>query len=160
LAPTAINAGFARKGISFSNDSEKLQWIDENLIGNDAGYGEHCFGSGEQPGKDFRGRGLIHLTHYETYKKCASDIGLPIHLNPELLESNFTVAIETALWFWKTKKIAAVAETSYSSEDDAVTAVTRPINVGLAGLTDRQKYKREITKVFVDHFNSRCLGND
>ncbi len=159
LAPTAINAGFARKGMSFINDAERLRWIDENLIANDMGYGEHCFGSEEQPGKDFRGRGLIHLTHYETYKKCARETGLQIDSNPELLENDFAVAIETALWFWKGRGIATIAESSYLSEDLAVIAVTRPINTGLAGLADRQRYKREITLVFKRHFGSGCLRN-
>lgn len=159
LAPTAINAGFVRKGITFENDAEKLKWIDEHLIGNDVAYGEHCFGNRDQPGKDFRGRGLIHLTHYETYKKCARETGLRVDLNPELLESDFAVAIETALWFWKGMGIAAIAENPSIFGDAAVTAVTRPINVGLAGLSDRQRYKREITPIFKHHFNSGCSKN-
>lgn len=160
LAPTAINAGLARKGITFANETDKLKWIDEHLIGNDVNYGEHCFGSSEQPGKDFRGRGLIHLTHYETYKKCAKETGLAIDLNPMLLENDFAVAIEAALWFWKDRNIAAIAENPLLSGDDAVTSVTRPINMGLAGLSDRQKYKREITLVFNHHFDSGCSDND
>ncbi|WP_223592196.1 glycoside hydrolase family 19 protein [Pseudomonas sp. A-R-19] len=160
LSPTVINAGFSRKALSFASDEEKLNWIDEYLIGNDAAYGLHCYGNAEQPGKDFRGRGLIHLTHYETYKKCARDTGLPIDSNPELLEKDFAVAIETALWFWKVRRIAAIAEDPSLSGDVGVTAVTRPINTGLAGLPDRQKYKREITKVFNAHFDSRCKGSD
>ncbi len=160
LSPTVINAGFSRKGLSFASDEEKLNWIDEYLIGNDAAYGLHCYGNAEQPGKDFRGRGLIHLTHYETYKKCARDTGLPIDSNPELLEKDFAVAIETALWFWKVRRIAAIAEDPSLNGDVGVAAVTRPINIGLAGLPDRQKYKREITKVFNAHFDSRCKGSD
>jgi predicted chitinase len=160
LSPTVINAGFSRKGLSFESDDEKLSWIDQHLIGNDAAYGLHCYGSSERPGKDFRGRGLIHLTHFETYKKCAQETGLPIDYNPELLEENFAVAIETALWFWQVRRIAAIAEDPSLNDDAGVTAVTRPINVGLAGLSDRQKYKREITVEFTVYFNSRCDGND
>jgi predicted chitinase len=160
LAPTAINAGFARKGLSFSNEAEKMQWIDEHLIGNDSAYGEHCFGSGEQIGKDFRGRGLIHLTHWETYKKCADETGLPIDENPELLENHFIIAIETALWFWKSRNIASICENPSLSGDAAVIAVTRPINSGLAGLIDRQQYKREITHIFNRMSSSRCSKDD
>ncbi|WP_433736007.1 glycoside hydrolase family 19 protein [Pseudomonas putida] len=160
LSPTVINAGFSRRELSFASDEEKLMWIDEHLIGNDAAYGLHCYGNAEQPGKDFRGRGLIHLTHYETYKRCAKETGLPIDSNPELLEKDFAVAIETALWFWKVRRIAAIAEDRSISGDAGVTAVTRPINMGLAGLSDRQKYKREITKRFNAHFSSRCNRND
>lgn len=79
--------------------------------------------------------------------------------NSALLENDCAVAIETALWFWKGMKIAAIAEDSYLSGDVAVGAVTRPINAGLAGLSDRQKYKREITPIFKYHFSSGCLEN-
>ena len=160
LAPTAINNGFSRKGITFRSHAEKIKWIDENLIGNDAAYGEHCFGSNEQPGKDFRGRGFIHLTHYETYRRCAQATGLPIDSNPELLENDPDAAIESALWFWKDRDIGPIADNLSNSGDSGVTAVTRPINTGLAGLSDRQKYKREISPVFNRHFNSGCTKND
>jgi predicted chitinase len=160
LSPSVINAGFARKGMAFGSEEEKLNWIDEHLIGNDAAYGLHCYGSSEQPGKDYRGRGLIHLTHYETYKKCARETGIEIDKHPELLENDFSVAIETSLWFWKNKKIATIADNTSFVGDAAVTAVTRPINSGLAGLPERQQYKREITSLFHECFNSRCSKND
>lgn len=159
LSPTVINAGFSRVGLRFVSKEEKLKWIDENLLGNDAAYGVHCYGSTEQPGKDFRGRGLIHLTHYETYKKCAKETGLKIDVMPELLESDFAVAIETALWFWQGKNIALIAEDTSLSENAAVIAVTRPINVGLAGLPERQQYKRDITPIFFHHFETECTKN-
>jgi predicted chitinase len=156
LAPTAINAGFARIGKTFQGDEQKLRWIDDNLIGNDPAYGEHCFGSNEQPGKDYRGRGLIHLTHYETYRRCAIDTGLAITSNPELLETDFSVAIETALWFWSSRKIGEIADNPTYVGDAAVAEVTRPINTGLAGLADRQRYKREITEIFKRHYFGGC----
>ncbi len=160
MAPTAINAGFQRKGMTFRTEQEKLQWIDNNLIANDPGYGEHCFGNAAQPGKDFRGRGFIHLTHYSTYKKCADATGLAIDSNPELLESDYPAAIESALWFWKDLNIADIANSKDLSGDPAVTAVTRPINTGLKGLDDRQRYKREISPIFNSEFSSRCTAND
>ena len=103
---------------------------------------------------------MIHLTHYETYKKCASETGLAIDSNPERLEKDFAIAIETALWFWKGRNIAAIAENAALSGDAAVRAVTHPINRGLEGLLERRQYKREITSIFHRHFNSRCSKND
>jgi predicted chitinase len=160
LAPTAINTGLTRRGISFTDLEEKLTWIDQNLIGNDLAYGEHCFGSDEQPGRDYRGRGLIHLTHYETYKLCAKDTGLKIDHNPDLVHTDLAIAIETALWFWQTKAIGAIAEDPFMLGDSGVIAVTRPINAGLAGLSDRQKYMREISKTFNHHYKNGCTRND
>ncbi|WP_458729732.1 glycoside hydrolase family 19 protein [Pseudomonas brenneri] len=151
-----INAGFTRKGLVFANEQEKLNWIDKYLIGNDKAYGAHCYGHEEKPGKDFRGRGLIHLTHYETYKKCARETGLAIDSNPELLENDFSIAIETALWFWRDRKVGAIAERDFRFGEDAVVAVTRPINTGLEGLAERKKYKLDITSSFLRNFESEC----
>ncbi|KVL90914.1 hypothetical protein [Burkholderia stagnalis] len=95
MAPTAINGGFSRKNINFPTKEKKIEWVQDNLIANDVAYGEHCFGANEQPGKDFRGRGLLHLTHYETYKRCAEVIDYPIDSQPELVENNPRVIIET-----------------------------------------------------------------
>jgi predicted chitinase len=156
LSPTVINAGLRRKGISFASYGEKMEWIDQNLIGDDSAYGVHCYGTVEQPGKDFRGRGLLHLTHYDTYKKCAVETGLAIDTNPELLESNFAVAIETALWFWKSRGIGVIADNDAISGSAAVKAVTRPINAGLNGLQKRQHYKKAITAAFLRHYGGSC----
>ena len=92
-------------------------------------------------------------------KKCAKETGLKIDVMPELLESDFAVAIETALWFWQGKNIALIAEDTSLSESAAVIAVTRPINVGLAGLPERQQYKRDITPIFFHHFETECAKN-
>uniref|UniRef100_UPI002E803218 glycoside hydrolase family 19 protein n=1 Tax=Pseudomonas sp. Z18(2022) TaxID=2983410 RepID=UPI002E803218 len=160
LSPSVINAGFSRRGMAFLDEERKLKWIEENLIANDAAYGMHCYGSDEQPGKDFRGRGLIHLTHYETYKKCALETGLAVDSNPDLLERDYSIAIETALWFWRWRGIAAIADNGHLSSDSAVTAVTRPINAGLAGLSERKQHKRDITSIFYHNFKSGCSEYD
>jgi predicted chitinase len=91
---------------------------------------------------------MIHLTHYATYLKCAQAIGQPIDSQPELVESNPRVIIETALWFWKDKKIDTIANNHANDGDAGVANVTRPINSALKGLDSRQKYKREISTVF------------
>ncbi|MDR6497492.1 putative chitinase [Burkholderia ambifaria] len=159
LAPTAIDNGFYRKGISFSSEDEKIAWIQNNLIANDAAYGEHCFGTNEQPGKDFRGRGLLHLTHYETYRRCAQAIGYPIDSQPELVENNPRVIIETGLWFWGDRGIGSIADNLAVIGDEGVKKVTYPINPGYKGLSERQQFKREISITFDDDFSSGCADD-
>lgn len=56
LAPTATNNGFTRKGITFNSMQEKLDYIQSHPINNDAAYGEHCLGTENHHGKDYRGR--------------------------------------------------------------------------------------------------------
>ncbi|KVO98352.1 hypothetical protein WJ83_01010 [Burkholderia ubonensis] len=159
MAPTAINGGFSRKNIHFTTKEKKIEWIKDNLIANDAAYGEHCFGANEQPGKDFRGRGLLHLTHYETYKRCAEAIDYPIDSQPELVENNPRVIIETGLWFWSDRGIGLIADNPTITGDDGVKKVTYPINPGYKGLSERQQFKREISIIFNEDFSSGCVDD-
>ncbi|MGF6853906.1 glycoside hydrolase family 19 protein [Paraburkholderia sp. CI3] len=159
MAPTAINNGFARKNMTFPTPAEKIAWIQNHLIANDAAYGEHCFGSNEQPGKDFRGRGLLHLTHYETYKRCAHAIGYPTDSQPELVENNPRVIIETGLWFWSDRGIGSIADNPTTLGDEGVKKVTHPINPGYKGISERQQFKREISAIFDQDFSSGCTDD-
>jgi predicted chitinase len=156
MVPSAINAGLTRKGLTFSSNHAKMVWIDTHLIENDAGYGEHSFGSNLHPGKDYRGRGLIHLTHYSHYKPCADATGYPIDSQPELLETDAKVIIESGLWFWKWKQNGAIqriaddpAQTGNASVREITYLVTGSYSQGLA---DRQQYKREISPIFNQMF--------
>ena len=157
MAKSAIDHGFSRKGITFKNEKEKIEWIQKNLVANDAAYGEHCFGSDSQPGKDFRGSGLLHLTHYENYKRCAQAIGYPIDSQPELVERDLRVVIESGLWYWKDRKIGVIADDSMGVGDEGVKNVTRLINPGYKGITERRQFKREISTHFNEYFLSGCV---
>ena len=154
MAPTAINNGFIRKGLTFSTDAAKLQYIEDHLLKNDAGYGEHSFGSNEYPGNDYRGRGLLHLTHYSNYHACALAIGKPIDADPTLVQSDISVIVETGLWFWKTNNLKIHAENAALTEDEAVTKITKIINGGDKGLPERKQFKREITEAFIELYGN------
>jgi predicted chitinase len=158
LSTTAIDSGFARKGITFSSRQDKITWIQNNIVNNDRAYGEHLYGRNEVPEKDFRGRGLLHLTHYDTYVRCARAIEQPIDTQPELVESDPRVIIETGLWFWKDRNIAAIANNPANDGNEGVKKVTKPINTGLDGLANRQRFKREISVVFDQVFLANHTG--
>ncbi|WP_175681876.1 glycoside hydrolase family 19 protein [Burkholderia cenocepacia] len=159
MAPTVIDNGFARKNMTFPTSAAKVAWIQDHLVANDIAYGEHSFGASEQPGKDFRGRGLLHLTHYETYKRCAQAIGHPIDSQPELVESDPKIIIETGLWFWSDRGIGLIADNPTTMGDEGVKKVTRPINSGYKGLSERQQFKREISIIFNQDFSSGCTDD-
>jgi predicted chitinase len=159
MAPTAINNGFARKHMTFGTSAAKIAWIQDHLIANDAAYGEHCFGTNEQPGKDFRGRGLLQLTFYETYKRCAQATGYPIDSQPELVENNPGVVIETGLWFWSDREIGSIADNPTTTGDDGVKKVTYRINSGYKHLPERLQFKREISSLFNQDFSSGCTDD-
>ncbi|WP_175882878.1 glycoside hydrolase family 19 protein [Burkholderia sp. BCC0044] len=159
MAPTAIDKGFARKNIKFSSQDEKIKWIQDHLVANDAAYAEHCFGTNDQPGKDFRGRGLLQLTFYETYQRCAKAICYPVDSQPELVEANNHVIIESSLWYWHSTGIGAIADDPATRGDEGVRSVTKPINSGYKALDERQQYHREISLEFNKDFSSGCTDD-
>ncbi|WP_440893212.1 glycoside hydrolase family 19 protein [Aeromonas dhakensis] len=147
MAPTAINNGFLRKGLTLSRE-EKMDYIKRHLLNNDAGYGEHAFGSNEFPGKDYRGRGLLHLTHAENYRLCALATGLNIYANPELVENNMQAIIESGFWFWNENKLGLIADNKLGSLDK-INKITKIINPGMKGLEERIKFTAEARELHI-----------
>ncbi|MFQ2718402.1 glycoside hydrolase family 19 protein [Aeromonas caviae] len=147
MAPTAINNGFARKGLSLSRE-EKMDYIRRHLLNNDSGYGEHSFGSNEFPGKDYRGRGLLHLTHAENYRLCALATGLNIYSNPELVETDMSSIVLSGFWFWSTNNLGLIANNNLGYVDK-VKKVTKVINPGLKGLEERIEFTAEARELHV-----------
>lgn len=147
MAPTAINNGFVRKGLILSRE-EKMDYIKRHLLNNDAGYGEHAFGSNEFPGKDYRGRGLLHLTHAENYRLCALATGLNVYANPELVENNMSAIIESGFWFWNSNKLGLIADKKLGSLDK-IKEITKIINPGMKGLEERIKFTAEARELYI-----------
>ena len=87
-----------------------------------------------QPGDGwrFRGRGLKQLTGRDNYTRFAKDYDMTAEEAAEWLETK-EGALASALWFWNTKNLNAVADTS------DVTRLTKIINGGNIGLADRKQ---------------------
>jgi putative chitinase len=91
-----------------------------------------------QPGDGwrFRGRGLKQLTGRDNYTRFARDYDMTAEEATEWLETK-EGALASALWFWNTNKLNAIADTGN------VAALTKKINGGDIGLADRQtRYAR------------------
>ena len=86
-----------------------------------------------QPGDGwrFRGRGLKQLTGRDNYTRFAKDYNMTAEQAAEWLETK-EGALASALWFWNTNKLNAIADTT------DVAALTKKINGGNIGLPDRQ----------------------
>ena len=86
-----------------------------------------------QPGDGwrFRGRGLKQLTGRDNYTRFAKDYDMTAEEAAEWLETK-EGALASALWFWNTNKLNAIADTGN------VAALTKKINGGDIGLADRQ----------------------
>jgi putative chitinase len=110
--------------------------IANRVYANRMGNGSEASGEGWK----YRGRGFIQLTGKENYYRLYLDTDLDVIKNPDLLleEPN---ALISALWFWKTRKLNALAD-----KDDLV-GIRKRVNGGTIGLehckTLLKKYKDE-----------------
>lgn len=94
------------------------------------------FGNGDEASGDgwkFRGRGVIGVTFKDNYKALGLKLGLPLLECPDMLQTIPNAANSAAL-FWKSHGLNALAS------DGDFLSVTRAVNGGTNGLTERQKY--------------------
>jgi putative chitinase len=88
-------------------------------------------------GVRYKGRGLIQITGRANYTAYSDYAGKDYVSQPELLAQDPAVAVDSACWFWISRKIGPLADA------DDVKAVTKRINGGFNGLDDRiQNLKR------------------
>lgn len=84
-------------------------------------------------GWSYHGRGYIQLTgreNYELFNECVND---DLLYRPDLVATKYPLL--SAAWFFDSKGIFAIADTG--SRAETVTAVTKRINGGINGLSER-----------------------
>jgi putative chitinase len=90
-----------------------------------------------QPGDGprFKGRGLIQLTGRANYQQYGQAIGRDLLTNEQWRQvaDDPNLAVDVACWYWQTRRLNPFAD------QDDITTITRRINGGLNGLTDRQR---------------------
>jgi predicted chitinase len=90
-----------------------------------------------QPGDGprFKGRGLIQLTGRANYQQYGQAIGRDLLTNEQWRQvaDDPNLAVDVACWYWETRRLNPFAD------QDDITTITRRINGGLNGLTDRQR---------------------
>lgn len=90
----------------------------------------------------FRGRGLIQITGRSNYREVGTHFKIDCLKWPEKLEQ-LPYSVLTAFWFWQKKKL-----NDWADKDD-VEAITRLINGGYNGLSDRRKYLARAKEVLL-----------
>lgn len=99
-------------------------------------------GNGDESTKDgfkFRGRGYIQLTGKDNYKNFAKFIGEDTVTNPDLVATKYPLA--SAAFFFDSNKLWSICDKG--ADDTTVTAVTKRVNGGTIGLSDRVKHFKE-----------------
>jgi putative chitinase len=91
--------------------------------------------SGE--GWKYRGRGLKQLTGKDNYARCGQALGVDLVAEPDLLLQPEYAALSAA-WFWSVNRCGPLADA-----DDFI-GLTKKINGGTIGLSDRQRRYRAV----------------
>jgi putative chitinase len=103
-------------------------------------------GNGPEPtqeGYKFRGRGYIQLTGKENYTAFGKSINEDILSNPDKVASSY--ALLSAAWFFSKNGLHKMADEG--SSDSVVTKITKRVNGGTIGLSDRIKHFKEYYKL-------------
>ena len=107
-----------------------------NLVyGSRMGNGAEASGEGFR----FRGRGYIQLTGKDNYKAFDAVVAESIIDNPDLVATKYTLL--SAAWFFNKNGLHKIAD--QGATDAVVTSVTKRVNGGTIGLTDRIKHFKE-----------------
>ncbi len=99
------------------------------------GNGDEASGEGWK----YRGRGYIQLTGKSNYSKFDATVGDDIVGNPDLVATKYPLA--SAAFFFDSNKLWSICDKG--SDDATVTAVTKRVNGGTIGLSDRIKHFKE-----------------
>jgi putative chitinase len=105
--------------------------IANKVYGNRMGNGDEASGDGFK----FRGRGYIQLTGKDNYAAFDKFVDDDIMADPDLVATKYPLT--SAAFFFHKNKLWDVCDKGHG--DDVVLAVTKRVNGGTHGLTDRQE---------------------
>ena len=139
LKPISENLNYSASGLirvfrRYFTDLEAINYasqpkrIANRVYANRMGNGNEASGEGWK----YRGRGFLQITGKINYFQLHIDTDLDCVKNPDLLleEAN---AMVSALWFWKKAGLNSLAD------KNDLKGITRRINGGYAGLSEREK---------------------
>ncbi|HDL2937982.1 TPA: glycoside hydrolase family 19 protein, partial [Mannheimia haemolytica] len=121
----------------FSQHNVVLYARDKRAIANRV-YANRMGNGNEQSGDGwkYRGRGLIQITGKANYIEFAKWEGLPsLVTDPDQITKNLALTVQVAVWYWVSRKL---------SEFSDILTVTKKINGGTHGLTQRTAYYKKL----------------
>lgn len=139
LIPVAENLNYSAQGLlktfrkyfssqNAANYARNPERIANRVYANRMGNGNEMSGDGWR----YRGRGFIQITGKNNYASLSKDTSVDYVLKPDLL-LNEADSILSALWYWRVNRL-----NRFSDADD-INGLTRAINGGLNGLSDRKR---------------------
>lgn len=119
-----------------SQFARKPEAIANKVYSDRMGNGSAASGDGWR----FRGRGIKQLTGRDNYTAFGKSVGMTAEKTAEYLTTK-KGAVESAAWFWKTNNLNRFADVG------DIVGMTKAINGGDIGLTDRKKRYESAKKV-------------
>ncbi|RQH17693.1 glycoside hydrolase family 19 protein [Okeania hirsuta] len=139
LATTARVCAFIAQ---IAHESGSFYYKEELASGADYEGREDLGNTQPGDGRRYKGRGLIQLTGRANYRECAQALDLPLEENPEMAVQDPYTNAAVAAWYWQSRDI-----NEYADQGD-FEKVTRLINGGLNGYSDRLQFWEKAKKVF------------
>jgi putative chitinase len=99
-------------------------------------------GNGPESTKEgfkFRGRGFIQLTGKDNYVEFGKSINEDVTVNPDKVATHYPLL--SAAWFFTKNGLHKLADGG--ATDAVVTTITKRVNGGVNGLSDRIKHFKE-----------------
>jgi predicted chitinase len=139
-----LNQGFDRFGINtplrichflaqVAHESDGFNAQEEYASGADYEWREDLGNTQPGDGVRFKGRGLIQVTGRANYAQISKDIGVDYVANPTRLAA-LPDCVNSAFWYWNSRNLSALAD------QDDLRGITRRVNGGYNGLSERQGY--------------------
>ena len=97
-------------------------------------------------GIKYKGRGFVHLTGRDNYRRAGKALGLPLEQQPELAAEP-RIAADIAVWYWQNR----VAPNIQDFANANVKQVTRWINPNLRGLDSRERHTDQIDRHLLEY---------
>ncbi|NDW10689.1 glycoside hydrolase family 19 protein [Dysgonomonas sp. 520] len=128
------------------HESGQLKY-NEELASGAAYEGRKDLGNTEKgDGRKYKGRGLIQITGRANYTQLSMAWGVPFVNQPELLATP-EFAVKSACWWWNNRKLNNIVD---NGDETAFKRVTKIINGGYNGLTDRLNIWNRCKKIFTN----------
>lgn len=123
---------FKQQGLAEAYE-RKPELIGSRVYGNRMGNGDE----GSRDGYKYRGRGYIQLTGKSNYAAFDKFVTEDIVTNPDLVATKYPLV--SAAWFFT----RCLPKCDRGSSYEVIESVTRCVNGGIIGLTDRAKHFNE-----------------
>jgi putative chitinase len=114
-----------------AHESDRFNALEEYASGEDYEFRDDLGNVYAGDGIRYKGRGLIQVTGRTNYELCSTALGFNLIDHPERL-SEPNLACRSAGWFWHRNRL------NPDADNDDIETVTRIINGGLNGFSDRQ----------------------